>query len=72
MNSIFYKESDEFVVIYISDILVFSKSEVDYERHLQIVLTKLQENQLYAKKKKSIFYLEELEFFGHIINSKGI
>lgn len=63
MNSIFYKKSDEFVVIYISDILVFSKSEVDYERHLRIVLTKLQENQLYAKKKKSIFYLEELEFF---------
>lgn len=72
MNSIFHKESDEFVVVYIDNILVFSKRKVHHKKHLWIVLSKLQENQLYINKEKSIFDLEELEFFRHIINNKRI
>lgn len=72
MNSIFHKESDEFVVVYIDNILVFSKRKVHHKKHLWIVLSKLQENQLYINKEKNIFDLEELEFFRHIINNKRI
>lgn len=72
MNSIFYKESDEFVVVYIDDILVFSKSEQEHQRHLWTLLTKLSKNQLYVNQEKSVFYLEELEFFRYIISKEGI
>lgn len=72
INSIFYKKSDEFVVVYIDDILVFFKSDKRHEVHLKIVIEKLKENQLYANEERSIFYLEKLEYMRYINNDKDL
>ena len=55
MNKVFMEYFDKFVVIYIDDILVFSKNEEEHEEHLRLVLQKLRENQLYAKFSKCEF-----------------
>jgi hypothetical protein len=60
MNSVFMPESDKFVVVFIDDILIYSKNKEDHAEHLQIVLTRLRENQLYAKFSKCVFWLEEI------------
>ena len=59
---------DKFVVVFIDDILVFSKNEEEHEEHLRIVLQKLRENQLYAKLIKWEFWLKEVAFLGHVIS----
>jgi hypothetical protein len=58
---------DQFVVIFIDDILVYSQSEEAHEDHLRLVLQKLRENQLYAKFSKCDFWLKEVAFLSHII-----
>ena len=55
MNSVFMPELDKFVVVFIDDILVYSKDEEEQEEHLRLVLQKLRENQLYAKLSKCEF-----------------
>jgi hypothetical protein len=55
MNSVFMKELDKFVVVFIDDILVFSKSRKEHEEHLRIVLQRLRDHQLYAKFSKCEF-----------------
>jgi hypothetical protein len=72
MNSVFMPELDKFVVVFIEDILIYSKNEEEHAEHLRIVLTCLREHQLYAKFSKCAFYLEEIQFFGHVLSSKGI
>jgi hypothetical protein len=72
MNSIFMPELDKFVVVFIDDILIYSKNEEEHAKHLWIVLTRLRENQLYAKFSKCAFWLEEIQFLGHILSAKGI
>jgi hypothetical protein len=72
MNSVFKPELDKFVVVFIDDILIYSKNEEEHARHLQIVLTRLREHQLYAKFSKCVFWLEEIQFLGHILSAKGI
>jgi hypothetical protein len=72
MNSIFMPELDKFVVVFIDDILIYSKNEEEHARHLQIVLTRLREHQLYAKFSKCMFWLEEIQFLGHVLSAKGI
>ena len=72
MNLVFHKEMDECVVVYIDDILVFSKTEEDHARDLEKVLSKLRQYQLFANVQKSEFFLEELEFLGHVLNWEGI
>jgi hypothetical protein len=59
MNSVFMPELDKFVVIFIDDILIYSKNEEEHAHHLRIVLTRLREHQLYAKFSKCAFWLEE-------------
>lgn len=61
INCIFHEKSDEFVVVYINNILVFSKSEKKYKKYLEVVLKKLREE---------YFFLEELEFLKHVINGE--
>ena len=65
-------ELDKFVVIFIDDILIFSKNEEEHAEHLRIVLQRLREHKLYAKFSKCDFWLKEVQFLGHIISDKGI
>jgi hypothetical protein len=62
MNSVFMPELDRFVVVFIDDILIYSKNEEEHAKHLRIVLTRLREHQMYAKFSKCAFWLEEIQF----------
>jgi hypothetical protein len=72
MNSVFMPELDKFVVVLIDDILIYSKNEEEHATHLRIVLTRLREHQLYAKFSKCAFWLEEIQFLGHVLSANGI
>ena len=72
MNRIFHPFLDSFVVVFIDDILVYSKSEEEHAEHLRIVLRVLKENQLCAKLSKCEFWLREVSFLGHVISKGGI
>jgi hypothetical protein len=65
-------ELDKFVVVFIDDILIYSKNKEEHAKHLRIVLTRLREHQLYAKFSKCTFWLEEIQFLGHVLSTKGI
>jgi hypothetical protein len=72
MNKVFMEYLDRFVVVFIDDILVFSKTMEEHEEHLRLVLEKLRSNQLYAKFSKCEFWLTEDAFLGHIISAGGV
>jgi hypothetical protein len=72
MNKVFMEYLDKFVVVFIDDILIYSKSYSDHEEHLRLVLQKLRDNQLYAKYSKWEFWIGEVPFLGHIISNGGI
>jgi hypothetical protein len=72
MNKVFMEYLDRFVIVFIDDILIYSKSESDHEEHLRLVLQKLRDNQLYAKYSKCEFWIDEVPFLGHIISNGGI
>ena len=66
MNSVFMLELDKFIVVFIDDILIYSKNNEEHEQHLRIVLTQLREHKLYAKFSKCEFWLDRLQFLGHV------
>jgi hypothetical protein len=72
MNKVFMEYLDKFVLVFIDDILIFSKTEEEHEKHLRMVLEKLRSNQLYAKFSKCEFWLMEAAFLGHVISAGGI
>ena len=72
MNRIFNSFLDKFVVVFIDDILIYSKDRREHEEHLRQVLQILREKQLYANLSKCEFWLEEVKFLGHVISKKGI
>jgi hypothetical protein len=72
MNKVFMEYLDKFVVVFIDDILIFSKNEEGHDEHLRLVLYRLRENQLYAKLSKCEFWLKDVSFLGHIISEGGI
>jgi hypothetical protein len=72
MNKVFMEYLDKFVVVFIDDILIFSKMEEEYEEHLRLVLEKLRSHQLYAKFNKCDFWLTKVAFLGHIISAGGV
>jgi hypothetical protein len=72
MKKVFMEYLDKFMVVFINDILIFSKNEEEHDKHLHLVLQKLRENQLYAKFNKCEFWLKEVSFLGHIISEGGI
>ncbi len=72
MNRIFRPYLDKFVVVFIDDILIYSRDESEHAEHLRTVLQILREKKLYAKFSKSEFWLREVGFLGHIVSSEGI
>jgi hypothetical protein len=72
MNKVFMEYLDMFVVVFIDNILVYSRSVEEPEDHLRLVLQKLRDHKLYAKLRKCEFSLKELAFLGHIISRGGI
>jgi hypothetical protein len=71
MNKVFLEYLDKFVVVFIDDILVFSKNE-EHDEHLWLVLEKLQEHTLYAKFSKCEFWLKEVAFLSHVLSDGGV
>ena len=72
MNRIFWPYLDQFVVVFIDDILIYSKSREEHAEHLRVVLGILREHQLCGKLSKCEFWLEEVQFLGHVISAQGI
>lgn len=72
MQLIFKDQLDDFVIIFLDDILIFSKNKEDHIKHVTKVLTLLRENKLYAKQSKCEFFKTEISFLGHVINERGI
>ena len=72
MNRIFQPYLDQFVIVFIDDILIYSGSKEDHEEHLRVVLQILRENQLYAKFSKCQFLLDNVAFLGHVILVEGV
>jgi hypothetical protein len=72
MNSIFSQYLDKFIVVFIDDILVYSKTKEEHDEHLRIALQTLRKHKLYAKFDKCDFYQKEILYLGHVISSEGI
>ena len=72
MNDIFQDMSDVFVVVYLDDILVYSKLEALHRDHVRCMLTHLHENNLHVKPEKSLFHTTSIEFLGFMVSPKGI
>jgi hypothetical protein len=72
MNSVFMQELDEFMVVFIDDILIYFDNEEEHAEHLRIVLFRLRERQLYAKFSKCEFWLKKVPFLGHVLSGDGI
>jgi hypothetical protein len=72
MNKVFMEYLDKFVVVFIDDILIFSKMEEEHEKHLRLVLEKLRPNKLYVKFSMCEFRLTEVAFLGHVISAGGV
>jgi hypothetical protein len=71
MNKVFMEYLDKLVMVFINDILVYSRSEAEHEKHLHLALQKLQEHRLYAKLSKCEFWMKQVAFLGHIISKGG-
>ena len=67
MHRVFQPYLDRFVVVFMDDILIYSKSEEDHKGHLRVVLQTLREHQLYAKFNKCEFWHIEVRFLGHVV-----
>ena len=72
MNRVFKDYLDKFVIVFIDDILIYSRSKEEHEEHLRIALRVLKQNELYAKFTKCEFWLEKVHFLGHVISKDGI
>jgi hypothetical protein len=72
MNKVFMEYLDKFVVVFIDDILIFSKIEEEHEMHLRLVLEKLRAHKLYAKFSKCEFWITEVAFLGHVMSAGGV
>ncbi|GJR47199.1 reverse transcriptase domain-containing protein [Tanacetum coccineum] len=72
MNRVCKPYLDKFVIVFIDDILIYSKTKEDHEVHLGLVLELLRNEKLYAKFSKCEFWLQEVHFLGHVVNQNGI
>ena len=72
MHRVFQPYLDQFVVVFVDDILIYSKYEEEHETHLRIVLQVLRDHQLYAKFSKCEFWLIKVKFLGHVVSTSGV
>ena len=72
MNNVMHKYLDKFVVVFIDDILIYSKTEEEHKEHLKIILQELREHQLFAKFSKCDFFKDKIQYLGHVVTKKGI
>ena len=72
MNRVFQPYLDQFVVVFVDDILIYSQSEVEHDDNLRIVLQLLRDHQLYVKFNKCEFWLTEVGFLGHVVSASGV
>ncbi|GJS87341.1 putative nucleotidyltransferase, ribonuclease H [Tanacetum coccineum] len=72
MNRVCKPYQDKFVIVFIDDILIYSKTKEEHEVHLKLVLELLRKEKLYAKFSKCEFWLQEVHFLGHVVNQSGI
>ncbi|KAL4037925.1 hypothetical protein IC575_001527 [Cucumis melo] len=72
MNRVFREFLDTLVIVFIDDILIYSKTEAEHEEHLRIVLQTLRDNKLYAKFSKCEFWLKQVSFLGHVVSKAGV
>mgnify|MGYP006280086663 CR=1 FL=1 len=71
-NGVFHDYLDKFVIVFLDDILIYSKTEEEHKDHLRQVLQRLREHKLYAKESKCAFFKTEMEFLGHTVSANGI
>ena len=72
MHRVFQPYLDQFVIVFVDAILIYSQSEWEHEYHLRIVLQLLRDHQLYAKFSKCEFLLTEVRFLGHVVSASGV
>jgi hypothetical protein len=72
LNSVYENELGKFVVVYLDDILIYSRSEADHVQHLRITLQRLREHELFAKRSKCQFCQPDVEFLGHTVSHRGM
>jgi hypothetical protein len=72
MNGVFKHLLEKLVIVFLDDILIYSKTEEEHERHLRMVPQLLRENQLHAKLSKCTFYQKSVHYWGHIVSKDGI
>jgi hypothetical protein len=72
MNNVLSKFLDKFVLVFIDDILIYSKNKKEHEEHLRLVLQVLREHQLYAKFNKCEFFQKQIHYLGHVLSEEGV
>jgi len=72
MKGVLSKYLDKFVVVFVDEILIYSKTKEQHKEHLKIILQVLREHQLYAKLSKCDFYKDKIQYMGHVISVDGI